>query len=123
MAEPVRHRQTKEAATDMFDLQPPRHIPTLPILVVLTVRRSLPVYPDKQTFSACVGMSQTCQKKTFRLREFYPVSDRTADILLVRFVPKPEVPSLHSIISSAVDSGEGGTDRPRALARLPPDYL
>jgi hypothetical protein len=30
MAEPVRHRQTKEAATDMFDLQPPRHIPTLP---------------------------------------------------------------------------------------------
>jgi hypothetical protein len=30
MAEPVRHRQTKEAATDMFDLQSPRHIPTLP---------------------------------------------------------------------------------------------
>jgi hypothetical protein len=30
MAEPVRHRQTKGAATDMFDLQPPRHIPTLP---------------------------------------------------------------------------------------------
>ena len=26
----MRHRQTKEAATDMFDLQPPRHIPTLP---------------------------------------------------------------------------------------------
>jgi hypothetical protein len=110
----------------MFYLKPPRHISTLPILVVLTVRRSLPVYPDKQTFSACVGMSQTCQKqtlKTFRLCEFYPVSNRTADILLVRFVPKPEVPSLHSIISSAVDSSEGGTDRPRALARLPPDYL
>ena len=30
MAEPLRHRQTKEAATDMFDLQPPRHISTLP---------------------------------------------------------------------------------------------
>jgi hypothetical protein len=26
----LRHRQTKEAATDMFDLQPPRHISTLP---------------------------------------------------------------------------------------------
>jgi hypothetical protein len=25
------HRQTKEAATDMFSLQPPRHIPTLPL--------------------------------------------------------------------------------------------
>jgi hypothetical protein len=30
MAELLRHRQTKEAATDMFTLQPPRHIPTLP---------------------------------------------------------------------------------------------
>jgi len=33
MAELLRHRQTKEAATDMFTLQPPRHIPTLPILL------------------------------------------------------------------------------------------
>src|SRR6516165_1192073 len=30
MAEPARHRQTKRAATDMFDLQPPRHTSTLP---------------------------------------------------------------------------------------------
>jgi hypothetical protein len=30
MAETLRHRQTKEAATDMVSLQPPRHIPTLP---------------------------------------------------------------------------------------------
>jgi hypothetical protein len=29
MAEPLRHRQTKEAATDMFSLKPPRHISTL----------------------------------------------------------------------------------------------
>jgi hypothetical protein len=30
MAEPLRHRQTKGAATDMPDLRRPRHIPTLP---------------------------------------------------------------------------------------------
>jgi len=30
MVEPLRHRQTKGAATDMPDLPPPRHIPTLP---------------------------------------------------------------------------------------------
>jgi hypothetical protein len=30
MAELLRHRQTKGAATDMFSLQLPRHIPTLP---------------------------------------------------------------------------------------------
>src|SRR6266853_2188805 len=34
MAEPLRHRQTKEAATDMFSLQPPRYIPTLPVAAV-----------------------------------------------------------------------------------------
>src|SRR5260370_27160916 len=31
MDEPLRHRQTKGAATDMLGLKPPRHIPTLPI--------------------------------------------------------------------------------------------
>src|SRR6266436_6537500 len=31
MAEPVRHRHTKEAATDMFSLPLPRHISTLHI--------------------------------------------------------------------------------------------
>jgi hypothetical protein len=34
MADPLRHRQTKGAATDMVDLRPPRHIPTLPNLSV-----------------------------------------------------------------------------------------
>ena len=32
MAEPLRHRPTNEAATDMFYLKPPRHISTLPWL-------------------------------------------------------------------------------------------
>ena len=40
MADPLRHRQTKGAATDMVDLTPPRHIPTLPNLAV---RLCLPV--------------------------------------------------------------------------------
>src|SRR5215813_11875633 len=30
MVEPLRHRRTKEAETDMSDLQQPRHISTLP---------------------------------------------------------------------------------------------
>jgi hypothetical protein len=32
MVEPPRHRQTKEAETDMFDLKPPRHTSTLPMI-------------------------------------------------------------------------------------------
>jgi len=32
--------------------------------VTLTARRWLPVYPNKQTCSAWVGMSQTCQQRS-----------------------------------------------------------
>ena len=35
MGELVRHRQTKEAETDMFGLKPPRHTSTLPWAEVL----------------------------------------------------------------------------------------
>ena len=36
MADPLRHPQTKGAATDMVDLRPPRHIPTLPYAEIQT---------------------------------------------------------------------------------------
>jgi hypothetical protein len=43
MVEPVRHRQTKEAATDMFSLPPPRHISTLPTSAVQLAEMSTAV--------------------------------------------------------------------------------
>ena len=43
MVEPVRHRQTKEAATDMFDLQPPRHISHTCHYACAVKRRRFPV--------------------------------------------------------------------------------
>src|ERR1035441_9923850 len=39
MVEPLRHRQTKGAATDMFYLTPPRHISTLPKTEVAALGR------------------------------------------------------------------------------------
>src|SRR5271169_3629343 len=39
MVEPLRHRQTKGAATDMPGLPPPRHIPTLPTAATQPSRR------------------------------------------------------------------------------------
>jgi hypothetical protein len=42
MAEPVRHRQTKGAATDMFDLPPPRHISTLRTTEARDTSRGIP---------------------------------------------------------------------------------
>ena len=39
MVEPLRHRQTKGAETDMPGLPPPRHIPTLPTLATHAVAR------------------------------------------------------------------------------------
>src|ERR1700720_4788809 len=43
MLEPVRHRQTKGAATDMFVLPPPRHTPTLPSRAVRRPRSEWPL--------------------------------------------------------------------------------
>ena len=45
MVEPLRHRQTKGAETDMPGLPPPRHFPTLPRV---DFRRSLRFYPLPQ---------------------------------------------------------------------------
>ena len=39
MVKPLRHRQTKEAATDMFDLKQLRHTSTLPGHAGMTVTR------------------------------------------------------------------------------------
>ena len=43
MADPLRHRQTKGAATDMVDLTPPRHIPTLPVDAPFQARENVGV--------------------------------------------------------------------------------
>ena len=43
MGEPLRHRQTKEAETDMFNLPPPRHISTLPNRRNAAARRYVPI--------------------------------------------------------------------------------
>jgi pimeloyl-ACP methyl ester carboxylesterase len=50
MVEPLRHRQTKGAETDMPGLPPPRHFPTLPINAFLLAQHlpdaQLVMYPD-----------------------------------------------------------------------------
>ena len=50
MAEPLRHRQTKEAATDMFSLQPPRHISTLHIATEAKALNLRPLSGELRTF-------------------------------------------------------------------------
>jgi hypothetical protein len=45
MVEPLRHRQTKGAATDMFYLTPPRHISTLPFPDVVARNRDVQFAP------------------------------------------------------------------------------
>jgi len=45
MVEPLRHRQTKGAATDMFYLKPPRHISTLPAKRGIADMPALPTKP------------------------------------------------------------------------------
>ena len=60
MVEPLRHRQTKGAATDMFYLTPPRHISTLLIRV-----DGLPMtssFPSEADIVRHPVRSEKCQK-------------------------------------------------------------
>ena len=57
MAEPLRHRRTKEAATDMLYLTPPRHISTLPKAPFwrsVGYSRSTPINRHSQGPAACL---------------------------------------------------------------------
>src|SRR4030088_2921996 len=53
------------------------------IRVVMTVCRPLPVFPDKQTFSVSVGMSQRCQQQISRVQ---CVIDGTPSSVALRLV-------------------------------------
>jgi hypothetical protein len=64
MAELLRHRQTKEAATDMFD--PKATAPHLDSTKLGSSRwlKSLPFCPRKQTSSGGLGMSEKGHNRT-----------------------------------------------------------
>ena len=64
MAEPLRHRQTKEAATDMFSLQPPRHISTLHEAAVPTHLTHVCYWGAKRTFGRDRYRSESDPKLT-----------------------------------------------------------
>jgi hypothetical protein len=74
MVEPVRHRQTKEAATDMFDLQPPRHISTLPKPASLRIKRK----------SASASCGHTCR---IGLGSLVPTADHPPRLRRPRCAP------------------------------------
>jgi hypothetical protein len=70
MAEPLRHRQTKEAATDMFYLTPPRHISTLPRLcknsdVELARRKFVSIALNKKRSDLPVTVGRRKERKQF----------------------------------------------------------
>src|SRR5258708_39514809 len=63
MVEPLRHRQTKGAGTDMCYLKPPRHISTLPSKGEILASRCFPLGPQTRTLLDVVGRSQTCHQR------------------------------------------------------------
>ena len=62
MAEPLRHRQTKEAETDMFSLQPPRHISTLPSVATgQSIHLSNVRFTPESDIKHALAMAAMCQ--------------------------------------------------------------
>ena len=57
MVEPLRHRQTKGAVTDMFYLTPPRHISTLPDSEVVMTSQRIRSTPRKTDIECIVRKS------------------------------------------------------------------
>src|SRR5215467_7309348 len=78
MAEPLRHRQTKEAGTDMFDLPLPRHISTLPwpcrnssVLHQARRRNSAKFRVMKFTYSAQIRLDTVLENCIFYIPSRY----------------------------------------------------
>src|SRR5271166_3332301 len=72
-AKPLRHRQTKGAATDMLNLKPPRHTPTLRIAVVHCVA-------DVRLVSAFSRQSRLCAKRSILTSDSLPRLSEPSDI-------------------------------------------
>src|ERR1700693_1119444 len=80
MVAPLRHRQTKEAETDMFDLQPPRHISTLHIAAQKPMQRNVRSWWCKRTCERQRGS----RVMPSRPGEFHPEPLTDPDLTLSR---------------------------------------
>ena len=98
MADPLRHRQTKGAATDMVDLTPPRHIPTLPRAAVVARSMVGPVRPQLRKCHVCPGSYAWCHIRTFTANEVVRAKKRS------RYAS--------SVSSSALASFRSGVSKP-----------
>src|ERR1700704_4928965 len=119
MVEPLRHRQTKGAATDMFHLPPPRHISTLPKTEGSAFRRYVCLSPTGR--HSLVRPSVLVDFATNRNRSaIYTYALMTLETPLVRHrrdwpVSEPESAPTFSLALSACWAGT--TERGSLCAR------
>src|SRR6266436_1987045 len=82
--EPVRHRQTKGAATDMFGLQPLRHTSTLPPprpMLCSPIHNRMPVILDPAGFPAWLGETSTAPEQLQALLRPFPAERMEAHMI------------------------------------------
>jgi hypothetical protein len=82
MVEPLRHRQTKEAATDIFDLTPPRHTSTLP-------NCDMPTQLGHVRFTPDTGSDGGHEQHRFRTSAFKSVNGEIGRVFLDNFPSSP----------------------------------
>jgi hypothetical protein len=106
MVEPLRHRQTKGAETDMLDLTPPRHVSTLPTPAVGCAQIALP--PD----GSCERVKST-------------VSERAPGPMIIRWLKTRPPPKTPYLIASFRDwrrfTKFPALDSADTLSSLPPE--
>src|SRR5258708_19186695 len=104
MVEPLRHRQTKGAATAMFYPTPPRHISTLPICSHRRTPCPCLLLPRKQTSAgaACTHREDVLRRALRQIR-FMVLSPTTRrSILLIRSERSTSAALIAAIVSRNV---------------------
>ena len=81
MAEPVRHRRTKGAATDTFSLQQPRHTSTLPNQTFL---RDFVRADGGPQVAGIIGCFYKLKLQHPQFIGFWPPATRTESLKLIR---------------------------------------
>ena len=112
LADPLRHRQTKGAATAMVDLTPPRHIPTLPEASLCRNRRA--AIPAVRAGGGRI-LARSLPAKIYEAGMDERLTPIEFDSPTGQSPPRERVPPIRAIADCAISSGVCGLPKRRLV--------